>query len=77
MYLFYAGKIVNKLRENEDKEIRKAARKVYVKWKTHFKEHAEKPLIEVKCDLKTEKMRTSGRKFLCDALSLEVLYVLD
>lgn len=65
------GKIVNKFRENEDKEIRRAARKVYVKWKTHFTEHAEKPLIEVKCDLKTEKMRTSGRKFLCDALSLE------
>ncbi|WAR10874.1 TEAN2-like protein [Mya arenaria] len=34
-------------------------------------EHMERPQIEVKCDLKTEKVRTSGKHLLAGALQLE------
>lgn len=66
------GRVINKLRNSEDDDIRKAARAVYVKWKSHFVEHMERPMIEVQCDLKTEKTRTSGRKLLAEALSVEL-----
>ncbi|XP_076079181.1 transcription elongation factor A N-terminal and central domain-containing protein 2-like [Mytilus galloprovincialis] len=65
------GKLVNKLRKHEDSDIRKAARRVYVKWKEHFVSHAERPVIEVMCDTKTDKMRTSGKKLLAGSLELE------
>lgn len=65
------GKVVNKLRKHEDSDVRRAARRVYIKWKDHFVSHAERPVIEVTCDTKTEKMRTAGRKFLAEALSVE------
>ena len=63
---------MNKLRKHEDSDVRKAARQVYVKWKDHFVSHAERPVIEVMCDTKTDNMRTSGKKMLAGALSLEV-----
>jgi hypothetical protein len=63
---------VNKLRKHEDVDIRRAARGVYVKWKGHFISHAERPVIEVMCDTKTETLRSSGRRLLAGALSLEV-----
>lgn len=66
------GKLVNKLRKHEDVDIRRAARGVYVKWKGHFISHAERPVIEVMCDTKTETLRSSGRRLLAGALSLEV-----
>jgi hypothetical protein len=62
----------NKLRKHEDVDIRRAARGVYVKWKGHFISHAERPVIEVMCDTKTETLRSSGRRLLAGALSLEV-----
>lgn len=70
---FLAGRTINKLRANhDDEDIKRAARKVYVKWKTHFVEIAERPMIEVKCDLKTEKTRTNARKLLSNAFGTEV-----
>ncbi|KAK3094986.1 hypothetical protein FSP39_008772 [Pinctada imbricata] len=65
------GRVINKLRRHENEAVQKAAQRVYVKWKTHFKDHLERPQIEVKCDLKTENMRNSAKKMLADALSLE------
>ncbi|XP_053385355.1 transcription elongation factor A N-terminal and central domain-containing protein 2-like isoform X2 [Mercenaria mercenaria] len=65
------GRVINKLRNSEDEDIKKAAKKVYVKWKSHFVEHMDRPMIEVKCDLKTEKLRTSGTKLLTEALSVQ------
>ena len=67
-----AGRVINKLRNHEDEDIKKAAKKVYVKWRTHFVEHMERPMMEVQCDLKTEKLRASGRNLLAGALSVEV-----
>ncbi|XP_052814436.1 transcription elongation factor A N-terminal and central domain-containing protein 2-like [Mya arenaria] len=65
------GNLIKKLAKSEDEDIRKAAKKVYIGWKTHFLEHMERPQIEVKCDLKTEKVRTSGKHLLAGALQLE------
>ncbi|XP_060590772.1 transcription elongation factor A N-terminal and central domain-containing protein 2-like [Ruditapes philippinarum] len=65
------GNVIKKLQNNEDEDIRKAAKKVYVKWRTHFVEHMERPMIEVKCDLKTEKLRASGTKLLTEALCVQ------
>lgn len=65
-----AGNVINKLRKHENDEIRRHARQVYVKWKTHFVEHRDRPQIEVQCDLKTEKTRKAGRKFISEALEV-------
>nr|XP_022317065.1 transcription elongation factor A N-terminal and central domain-containing protein 2-like [Crassostrea virginica] len=65
------GNVINKLRKHENEEIRKHARQVYVKWKSHFVEHRDRPQIEVQCDLKTEKTRKAGRKFISEALELQ------
>ncbi|KAL3869422.1 hypothetical protein ACJMK2_042106 [Sinanodonta woodiana] len=65
------GRTVNKLCKNEDQEISQAAKRVYIKWRSHFEDHFSRPLIEVRCDLKTERLRTSGRKLLTDALQVE------
>ncbi|XP_050402828.1 transcription elongation factor A N-terminal and central domain-containing protein 2 [Patella vulgata] len=66
------GKVINKLRKNEDLDIAEAATIVYKEWRSHLENNLSKPLIEVKCDPKSEKMRNSGRKFLTDALKTEV-----
>ncbi|KAH3708283.1 hypothetical protein DPMN_067730 [Dreissena polymorpha] len=72
MSSLFTGQVISKLRKSEDADIRRAAKKVYVKWKTHFVEHMERPMIEVKCDLKTETTRTKARNLLCNALKVEV-----
>lgn len=34
----FAGKVVNNLRKShEDEMVKRAAKKVYIKWKSHFK----------------------------------------
>ncbi|XP_061175788.1 transcription elongation factor A N-terminal and central domain-containing protein 2-like [Saccostrea echinata] len=65
------GNVINKLRKHENEEVRQHARQVYVKWKTHFVEHRDRPQIEVQCDLRTEKTRKAGRKFISEALELQ------
>lgn len=70
----FSGRVISKLKDNDDDDIKKAARKVYVKWRSHFVDHMERPMIEVKCDLKTEKLRTSGRKLLTEALGPDVSF---
>ncbi|KAL8582956.1 hypothetical protein ACOMHN_006500 [Nucella lapillus] len=66
------GHTVFKLRRHTDEAVAKEADAVYKKWRTHFEEFAERPQIEVKCDAKSERLRDSGRKFLSEALSLEI-----
>lgn len=70
--LFLIGRVVSKLRNDEDDDIKKAAKQVYVKWRSYFVEHMERPMIEVKSDLKTERLRTSGRNLLAGALQVQV-----
>ncbi|ESP05313.1 hypothetical protein LOTGIDRAFT_227947 [Lottia gigantea] len=66
------GKVINRLRKHEDKDISQTACTVYNDWKQHIESNISQPRIEVKCDPKSEKMRNSGRKFLADALQLEI-----
>ncbi|KAK7501068.1 hypothetical protein BaRGS_00007553 [Batillaria attramentaria] len=66
------GHTVYKLRHHSDENVAKEAKALYKKWRQFFEEFRERPQIEVKCDAKSERVRNSGRKFLADALSLEV-----
>ncbi|XP_046563981.1 transcription elongation factor A N-terminal and central domain-containing protein 2-like [Haliotis rubra] len=70
------GKVVNRFRKHEDNQVASEARQVYLKWRRHFKDHLDRPQIEVKCDAKTEKMRASGKRFIADALSLQLSHSL-
>lgn len=45
-----------------------AAQQVYTAWKKHILSKVNRPYIEVKCDLKTQKLRNSARQMLFDAL---------
>ncbi|XP_069126127.1 transcription elongation factor A N-terminal and central domain-containing protein 2-like [Argopecten irradians] len=65
------GKDVNKLRQHEDSNVRKEARKVYIKWKSHFEEFQDRQQIEVKCDAKTERLRSSGQRLLSESLGVK------
>ncbi|XP_019620519.1 PREDICTED: transcription elongation factor A N-terminal and central domain-containing protein 2-like [Branchiostoma belcheri] len=65
------GHAVNKLKRHEDKEVASLARSIVYKWKHFIQEQDNKPVLEVRCDLKTEKTRTSGRRMLADSLGLE------
>ncbi|XP_076441527.1 transcription elongation factor A N-terminal and central domain-containing protein 2-like [Babylonia areolata] len=66
------GHAVIKLRHHADEAVAKEADTLYRKWRTHFEELQERPQIEVKCDAKSERIRDSGRKFLSEALALEM-----
>ncbi|XP_033736675.1 transcription elongation factor A N-terminal and central domain-containing protein 2-like [Pecten maximus] len=65
------GKDVNKLRQHEDSIVRKEARKVYIKWKSHFEDLQDRQQIEVKCDAKTERLRSSGQRLLSESLGVK------
>jgi hypothetical protein len=71
--MFISGNVINKLRRHSNEEVRKNARRVYVKWKTHFVEHRDRPQIEVQCDIKTEATRKAARKFLAEVLGVSNL----
>ncbi|KAL4217166.1 Transcription elongation factor A N-terminal and central domain-containing protein 2 [Mactra antiquata] len=65
------GKVIKKLTKDEDSDIKKAANLVYTKWKSHFIQFVNNEMIEVKYDLKSEKLRKSGRSLLAGALDVE------
>ncbi|XP_066297857.1 transcription elongation factor A N-terminal and central domain-containing protein 2-like [Branchiostoma lanceolatum] len=65
------GHAVNKLKRHEDKEVASLARSIVYKWKHFIQDQDNKPVLEVRCDLKTEKTRTSGRRMLAESLGLE------
>ena len=41
-------------------------------WKKHFKAKLDRPMIEVRCDRKTEQLREAGRKLLTKSFKGEV-----
>ena len=75
------GHTVNKMTKHKDKEVSKLSADLVVKWKTFFEEKQDKPMIEVRCDLKTEKFRTSAKSLLAQSLgvpvSIHILYLFD
>lgn len=41
---------------------------MYILWKDHVLNKVNRPILEVKCDLKTQSFRNSARQMLLDAL---------
>lgn len=68
----FVGHTINKLTKHSDEVVRSTATEVVKQWKTHFEQKLDKPKIEVKCDIKTEKLRKTGRKMLAAELKLNV-----
>ena len=66
------GHAVNKLTKHQDKVVAELACELVKKWKTYFKDKRDKPLIEVRCDSKTEEIRKAGRKHLMSSIGLSV-----
>lgn len=66
--LLILGLILNKLRKHENETVAAQAKEIFRHWKAHFRQHQDKPKIEVRCDNKTIKFRHSGRKLLEGAL---------
>ena len=65
------GKTVHKLCRVKEAEVATLAQQVYTAWKKHILSKVNRPYIEVKCDLKTQKLRNSARRMLLEALQKE------
>ncbi|XP_063597631.1 transcription elongation factor A N-terminal and central domain-containing protein 2-like [Penaeus indicus] len=65
------GKTVYKLSKSKDEAIAAEAKKVYKLWKDHLLSKVGRPVIEVKCDLKTQNFRNSARQMILDGLKRE------
>ena len=68
------GHTVNRLRrQGSTEEIRQQAKVVFRRWRQFVTDlEKEKPLIEVRCDEKTEALRGKGRQLISDALQMTV-----
>ena len=66
---------MNRLSKHEDKAVSVAARDLVKKWKEHFEQKRDRPMIEVRCDKKTEELRKSARKMIGASLKLAVNYI--
>lgn len=66
------GHTVNRLRRQGSNEaIKEQAKLVFRRWRGFVRDsEKEKPLIEVRCDKKTEVLRGKARQFLVDALEV-------
>ena len=63
---------MNRLTKHTDSEVAEAARQLVDKWTKHFQQKLDRPMIEVKCDKKTEELRKNARKMIGAALKLPV-----
>jgi len=58
------------LTKHKDRDVAELSKKIVKKWLTHYEAKLKRPLIDVKCDNVTEKVRSAGRKHLAKALQL-------
>ncbi|XP_074661676.1 transcription elongation factor A N-terminal and central domain-containing protein 2-like [Tubulanus polymorphus] len=70
------GKSVKKFRKSENETIRELAKKICNEWNSFFVNHQQKGLLEVKCDLKTEKFREKAATLLSEVLEIENNHIL-
>ena len=63
---------MNKLTIHKDGEVSRLATEIVNDWKAHHISKRNRPMIEVRCDHKTEKLREAGRKLLSGALDGQV-----
>ncbi|XP_042204301.1 transcription elongation factor A N-terminal and central domain-containing protein 2-like [Homarus americanus] len=64
----HIGKTVHKLCKAKDADVAAAAKEVYGLWKDHVLSKVNRPLLEVKCDPKTQGFRDTARRMIFDAL---------
>ncbi|XP_013785380.1 transcription elongation factor A N-terminal and central domain-containing protein 2-like isoform X2 [Limulus polyphemus] len=62
------GRTVHKLCKHKEMEVVNLAQKIYQEWKKHVLSKHNQPLLEVRCDLKTQEFRQTARKWLVKAL---------
>ena len=66
------GHTINKLTKHEDSEVSTLASDIVKEWKRVYEEKMDRPMIEVKSDHQTQKIRDSGRRLLSEALKTTV-----
>lgn len=72
IFFYIAGHVLKRLTDHADSHVAKLSTQIVKRWKTHFTEKLDRPMIEVRSDRLTESVRTSGRKHLAIALQLLV-----
>ncbi|XP_072919464.1 transcription elongation factor A N-terminal and central domain-containing protein 2 [Hemitrygon akajei] len=65
------GHTVNRMRKNSDPEVAELAKVIFKTWRDFIKENKNKSSIEVRCDSKTESLRSNARKMFTEVLELE------
>ena len=63
---------MNRLTKHVDKDVSDLAARVVKDWMKHFQTKRDLPMIEVRCDRKTEEMRRNAQKHLSVALKVDV-----
>ena len=76
IFMDIVGHAINKLTKHSDGEVRATASRVVAEWSEHYEQKLDRPMIEVKSDMKTEKLRKTGRKLLAAQLKLSVSLLL-
>lgn len=70
------GHTVNKFTKHEDSDVSMLAANIVKEWKRVYEEKMDRPVIEVKSDHKTQKIRDSGRRLLVEAMKASVCSVI-
>lgn len=63
---------MHKLAKHKNEQVAKLALDICDTWKTFIKHHHNRPVIEVRSDLKTQKLRGSGKKLIAECLDVLV-----
>ncbi|XP_023220438.1 transcription elongation factor A N-terminal and central domain-containing protein 2-like [Centruroides sculpturatus] len=63
------GHLVHKLCKHTNSEVSEKAKHLYEDWKTHILSKMNKPSIEVRSDIQTEKFREVAKRLLAESLN--------